>query len=162
MYDWDYNSGGEVHMKASDTIAAVLANKSSEVFSIAPTETVYRAVEMMAGRRVGALLVMTGDKLLGIISERDYARKVILLDRSSRQSKVQDIMTAPVTTVSPDSTVDECMRIMTEKRIRHLPVVQDGKVVGMVTIGDLVKWMITLHEETIEQLHAYISGNYPG
>ena len=149
-------------MKASDTIAGVLASKSAEVFSIAPTETVYRAVEMMAGRRVGALLVMSGDRLDGIISERDYARKVILLDRSSRQSQVQDIMTTPVITVSPDHTVDECMRIMTEKRIRHLPVVQDGKVAGVVTIGDLVKWIISLHEETIEQLHAYISGNYPG
>ena len=149
-------------MKASDTIAAVLTNKHSEVFSIAPTDTVYQAVESMASRRVGALLVMSGDKLTGIISERDYARKVILLDRSSRQSKVQDIMTSPVTTVSPDNTVDECMRIMTEKRIRHLPVVQGDKVVGVITIGDLVKWIITSHEETIEQLHAYISGNYPG
>ena len=148
-------------MKSSETVASVLTNKSSEIWWIEPTATVYRAIEMMADRSVGALLVMSGGKLIGIISERDYARKVILLDRSSHQCQVQQIMTSPVTTVSPDNTVDECMRIMTERRIRHLPVLQGEKVVGVVTLGDLVKWMVTSHEETIEQLHAYISGSYP-
>lgn len=103
-------------MKSSDTIASVLTNKSTEIWWIEPTATVYQAIEVMAGRGVGALLVMSGGKLVGIISERDYARKVILLDRSSHQCQVQQIMTSPVTTVSPDNTVDECMRIMTEHR----------------------------------------------
>ena len=149
-------------MQSSDTIASVLTSKSSEIWWIEPTATVYKAIEMMAERRVGALLVMSEGRLVGIISERDYARKVILLDRSSHQCEVQQIMTSPVITVSPDNTVDECMRIMTEHRIRHLPVAQGEKVVGVATIGDLVKWIVTAHEETIEQLHAYISGSYPG
>ena len=149
-------------MQSSDTVASVLTNKNPEIWWIEPTATVYQAVEMMAERRVGALLVMSAERLVGIISERDYARKVILLDRSSHQSQVQQIMTSPVITVSPDNTVDECMRIMTEQRIRHLPVMQGEKVMGVVTIGDLVKWIVTSHEETIEQLHAYISGSYPG
>lgn len=149
-------------MKSSDTIASVLAAKTREVWSIPPTETVYRAIEMMANRGIGALLVMADGRLLGIISERDYARKVILRDRSSRQCLVQDIMTSPVVTVSADHSVDQCMEIMTAKRIRHLPVVEGGEVAGIVTIGDLVKWMITSHERTIGHLQAYISGSYPG
>ena len=149
-------------MKSSDTIALVLAAKTREVWSIPPAETVYRAIEMMADRGVGALLVMTEGRLLGIISERDYARKVILKDRSSRQCLVQDIMTSPVVTVSADHSVDQCMEIMTAKRIRHLPVVEGGEVAGIVTIGDLVKWIITSHERTIGHLQAYISGSYPG
>ena len=149
-------------MKSSDIIGSVLANKPREIWSIEPTATVYLAIEMMAARRVGALLVMSEGRLVGIVSERDYARKVILLDRSSRQCQVREIMTSPVTTVTADDTVDDCMRIMTEKRVRHLPVVRDQEVVGIVTIGDLVKWIITLHEETIEHLQAYISGSYPG
>ena len=148
-------------MQSSDTIASVLTSKSSEIWWIEPTATVYKAIELMAERRVGALLVMSGGRLEGIISERDYARKVILLDRSSHQTQVQQIMTSPVITVAPDDTVNECMRIMTEHRIRHLPVAQGEKVVGVVTIGDLVKWIVTSYEETIEQLHAYISGSYP-
>jgi len=149
-------------MKSSDTIASVLATKTREIWSIEPTETVYRAIEMMADRGVGALLVMSDDRLLGIISERDYARKIILKDRSSRKSLVRDIMTSQVVTVTRDHSVDQCLEIMTEKRVRHLPVMEDREVVGMVTIGDLVKWIITLHEETIGHLQAYISGSYPG
>jgi len=149
-------------MKSSDTIASVLATKTREIWSIEPTETVYRAIEMMADRGVGALLVMSDDRLLGIISERDYARKIILKDRSSRKSLVRDIMTSQVVTVTRDHSVDQCLEIMTEKRVRHLPVIEGREVVGMVTIGDLVKWIITLHEETIGHLQAYISGSYPG
>jgi CBS domain-containing protein len=149
-------------MKSSDTIASVLAAKTREVWSIPPTETVYRAIEMMADRGIGALLVMAEGRLLGIISERDYARKVILKDRSSRQCLVQDIMTSPVVTVSADHSVDRCMEIMTAKRVRHLPVIEGGEVAGIVTIGDLVKWIITSHEKTIGHLQAYISGSYPG
>jgi CBS domain-containing protein len=149
-------------MKSSDTIASVLATKAREIWSIEPTETVYRAIEMMADRGVGALLVMSDDRLLGIISERDYARKIILKDRSSRKSLVRDIMTSQVVTVTRDHSVDQCLEIMTEKRVRHLPVIEGREVVGMVTIGDLVKWIITVHEETIGHLEAYISGSYPG
>jgi len=149
-------------MKSSDTIASVLATKTREIWSIEPTETVYRAIEVMADRGVGALLVMSDNRLLGIISERDYARKIILKDRSSRKSLVRDIMTSQVVTVTRDHSVDQCLEIMTEKRVRHLPVMEDREVVGMVTIGDLVKWIITLHEETIGHLQAYISGSYPG
>ena len=148
-------------MKSSDTIASVLASKTRGIWSIAPTETVYRAIEMMAERGVGALLVMSEGRLLGIISERDYARKVILKDRSSRQCLVREIMTSPVITVTPDDSVDRCMEIMTAKRVRHLPVMHGEDVAGIVTIGDLVKWIITSHEETIGQLQAYISGSYP-
>jgi CBS domain-containing protein len=149
-------------MKSSDTIASVLATKAREIWSIEPTETVYRAIEMMADRGVGALLVMSDDRLLGIISERDYARKIILKDRSSSKSLVRDIMTSQVVTVTRDHSVDQCLEIMTEKRVRHLPVIEGREVVGMVTIGDLVKWIITVHEETIGHLEAYISGSYPG
>jgi CBS domain-containing protein len=149
-------------MKSSDTIASVLASKTRGTWSIAPTETVYRAIEMMAERGVGALLVMSEGRLLGIISERDYARKVILKDRSSRQCLVREIMTSPVVTVTPDDSVDRCMEIMTARRVRHLPVMHGEDVAGIVTIGDLVKWIITSHEETIGHLQAYISGSYPG
>jgi CBS domain-containing protein len=149
-------------MKSSDTIASVLATKTRVIWSIEPTATVYRAIEMMAERGVGALLVMSGARLLGILSERDYARKVILKDRSSRQCLVREIMTSPVITVTPDDSVDLCMEIMTSRRVRHLPVVQGNEVAGIVTIGDLVKWIITSHEATIGHLQAYISGSYPG
>src|SRR5579864_9291529 len=124
-------------MKSSDTIASVLATKTREIWSIEPTETVYHAVERMAERGVGALLVMSEGRLLGVISERDYARKVILKDRSSRQCLVRDIMTAPVITVTPDHSVDRCMEIMTTSRVRHLPVLERGEVAGIITIGDL-------------------------
>ena len=149
-------------MKSSDTIASVLASKSREIWSIEPSATVYQAVEMMAERRVGALLVMSASRLVGIISERDYARKVILMDRSSHHCRVEDIMTSPVTTITPAHTVDHCMQIMTDKRIRHLPVVEGQDVAGIITIGDLVNWVITSHEETIGHLQAYIAGSYPG
>jgi CBS domain-containing protein len=149
-------------MKSSNTIASVLAGKTREIWSIEPAATVYVAIEMMAARRVGALLVMSEGRLAGIVSERDYARKVILMDRSSRQCLVRDIMTSPVTTVTPNHTVDQCMQIMTDQRVRHLPVLQGHEVAGIITIGDLVKWVITSHEETIGHLQAYIAGSYPG
>lgn len=149
-------------MKPVDTIESVLKLKGRQVLSVAPTATVYEAIEKMSEKGVGALLVMSEGKLAGIISERDYARKVILKDRSSKQTQVREIMTSPVITVSPADTVEECMRIVTENRIRHLPVVDRDRVTGVISIGDLVNWTITAHEETIGHLQSYIAGQYPG
>jgi CBS domain-containing protein len=149
-------------MNPVDTIDSVLTLKGRQLWSVAPTSTVYEAVEKMSEKGIGALLVMAEGKLAGIISERDYARKVILKDRSSKHTLVRDIMISPVVTVTPRHTVDECMRLMTENRIRHLPVVDRDQVAGVVSIGDLVNWIITAHEETIGHLQSYIAGNYPG
>ncbi len=129
-----------------------------EIHSIGPDQPVLAAIQLMADKFVGALLVMRGDELLGIVSERDYARKVILKGRSSSDTPVRDIMTANVITVSPHETVHRCMRLVTDKHIRHLPVVDNGKVVGIVSIGDLVKAVIDDQAEQLEQLQRYISG----
>ena len=136
----------------------LLAEKGDRVFAIGPDEPVLVAVRMMADRYVGALLVMDGDTLAGIVSERDYARKVILKGRSSAETPVRDIMTSQVITVGPDDTTDTCMRICTEKHVRHLPVVDGGKVVGVLSIGDLVKAVIDAQSREIEQLQRYIAG----
>ena len=149
-------------MKPVDTIDSVLKLKGRQFWSVPPTATVYEAIERMSEKSVGALLVMSENKLLGILSERDYARKVILKDRSSRHTLVQEIMTSPVLTVTSRHNVEECMRLMTENRIRHLPVVDSEQVTGIISIGDLVNWIITAHEETISHLQSYIAGNYPG
>jgi len=149
-------------MKPADPIRFILENKGHEVWSLPPDASVYDAIKMMSEKQVGALLVMSNNDLVGFISERDYARKVILQGRASRETLVSEIMSAPVITVSPSETMDECMRIMTNNRIRHLPVVDHGDVVGIVSIGDLVRWTISSQEETIHQLHSYIAGAYPG
>jgi CBS domain-containing protein len=134
----------------------LLEHKERTVFAVKPEDPVLEAIRMMAERHVGALLVMRGGDLMGIISERDYARKVILLGRSSADTPVSQIMTSPVLTVTPSQTVQDCMRLMTERRVRHLPVVEGGAVIGMVSIGDLVKAVIEEQQQTIEQLEAYI------
>jgi CBS domain-containing protein len=134
----------------------IIEQKGRMVYALPPEAPVIDAVRMMADKHVGALLVMRGEALAGIVSERDYARKVVLKGRSSSDTPVADIMTASVITVSPDDTLESCMRVVTEKRIRHLPVVDRGKVVGVVSIGDLVKHLLEEKEKTIEQLQEYI------
>jgi CBS domain-containing protein len=140
------------------TVGQLLKVKGTEVFSVTPQDSVLHAIEVMATRHVGALLVMSQGSLLGIISERDYARKVILKNRSSHDTPVNDIMTSPAESVTPEHTVHQCMQLMTEGRFRHLPVVKNGRVVGMLSIGDLVKAVIQEQSEHIEQLERYIAG----
>jgi len=149
-------------MELTDPVKAILRQKSSDIWSVAPDASVFDAIETMSEKQVGALLVISDGKLVGAISERDYARKVILQGKSSRQTAVSEIMATPVISVHPDATVEECMRTMTDNRIRHLPVVDGNTVVGVVSIGDLVKWIISAHEQTIRDLHSYITGRYPG
>lgn len=140
------------------TIGAVLKGKKRDIWSTTPETSVYRSIELMAEKQIGALLVMAGDELVGVLSERDYARKVILQGRSSKETMVSEIMSSPAICVSPEHTVGDCMHIMTNHRIRHLPITQAGKVMGVVSIGDLVNWVITEQEETIRHLEAYICG----
>lgn len=135
----------------------LLESKGKAVYAVAPDASVYEAVRQMAEKNVGALVVIKGSELVGIVSERDYARKVILKDRSSRDTPVADIMTASVITVASDATVDECMRLCTDGRLRHLPVLDGTSVVGVVSIGDLVKAVISEQKETINQLESYIT-----
>ena len=136
----------------------ILNSKGRDIWSVSPDDTVFDAVRLMAEKGIGALLVMDGDKLAGIVTERDYARKVILEGRSSKDSRVRDVMTSRVLCVSPERTVDECMALMTDKRSRHLPVVDHKKVVGVVSIGDLVKAVISEQRILIDQLQHYITG----
>ncbi len=148
-------------VQLTDTVSRVLQQKGSQAWSVSPDALVYDAIALMAEKGVGALLVLSEGKLVGIISERDYARKIVLQGKSSTKTAVKEIMNSPVIFVSPDQTVADCMKLMTEHRIRHLPIVENRNVIGVLSIGDLVKWIITAQQETIRQLHNYISGKYP-
>jgi len=144
-----------------ETVRSVLNTKDRQIWSLGPDATVYEAIALMAEKRIGALLVVCAGKLAGIISERDYARKVILKGHSSREMRVREIMTSPVVTVTHEHTVAECMRIMTDRRIRHLPVLEGEDLAGVISIGDVVNAILSTQAETIRQLGNYIRGEYP-
>ncbi len=141
-------------------VSQLLAAKGHDIWSVPPASTVFAALQLMAEKRVGALLVLDEGSLVGVFSERDYARKVILKDKSSKDTQVADIMSSKVVTVRPDQSIEECMSLMTEKRVRHLPVMDSENLVGMISIGDAVKAVIAEQEEVIEQLEHYISGTF--
>ena len=149
-------------MKINDTIGIMLGCRPDrKVLSIEPDHSVYEALEMLAKYNIGVLLVCKDNRLVGIFSERDYARKGILGGHTSRETKVSQLMTSPVISVSPKHTIDDCMTMMTQHDFRHLPVVQNDTVVGVISIGDLVKWVISGQEQTIQALEGYIAGAYP-
>ncbi len=147
-------------MNPNASVGEILNQKGRQAWSVSPDATVYDAIQLMADKNVGALLVIERDQLVGIISERDYTRKVALKGKSSRETAVREILSGQVIHVGPDHTVEECMRLMTDHRIRHLPVLESGKISGVVSIGDLVNWIISAQSSTIHQLQTYISG-YP-
>ena len=136
----------------------ILRRKNNQVFSILPEQTVFDALKLMAEKNLGGVLVMRGDKLVGIFTERDYARKIILLGRASKDTPITEVMTPHVRTITRDTEIDECMKMMTEKTIRHLPVLENGTVIGIVSIGDVVKLLIEEQKGIIEHLQSYIAG----
>ena len=148
-------------MNPNGSISEILSHKGSQVWSIAPEAMVFDAIQLMADKNIGALLVKEGNKLVGILTERDFTRKIALKGKSSKQTAVREILSGEVIHVTPEHTVEECMRLMTDHRVRHLPVVEGDKIAGVVSIGDLVNWIISAQSHTINQLQTYISG-YPG
>jgi CBS domain-containing protein len=148
-------------MEVTGTVSRILERKGSSIWSIAPEAMVYDAIKMMAQRNVGALVVLDNQQLIGIISERDYTRKVILQGKSSKETSVREIMTKELVTAEPNDNIAACMRIMTEQRVRHLPVLAGGKIVGIVSIGDLLKWLISEQDAAIDHLEKFITGSYP-
>ena len=149
-------------MIATGTIGAILRHKGTLIWSVPPETKVFDAIQIMAEKNIGALLVMAGPKLIGIMSERDYTRKIALKGKSSKDTPVHEIVSTPVISATPEHTVEDCMRLMTSSRVRHLPVLDGDRVVGVVSIGDLVNWIISAQSMTIDQLENYIAGSYPG
>ena len=145
-------------MNPNGTINEILSHKGAQVWSISPEATVFDAIQMMADKNIGALLVTQADRLVGILTERDYTRKVALKGKSSKQTAVKEILSGQVVHVTPDHTVEECMRLMTQNRIRHLPVVEGKNLMGIISIGDLVNWIINSQNAAIEQMEQYIAG----
>src|SRR5258708_11912666 len=149
-------------MQVSGRVSTILAKKkASTVWSIAPNAMVFDAIQLMDDKNVGALPVLHNGALVGIVSERDYTRKVILKGRSSKETPVSDIMTGQLLTVNPSQSITECMRIMTEKRVRHLPVLEGTKLVGILSMGDVVDWLISAQTAPIDNLERYVTGDYP-
>ncbi len=148
-------------MNLDRPVELIIKEKGNTVHTIAAEATVYEALVILAEKEIGALVVMDGEDFVGVFSERDYARKVVLAGRSSKEMQVREIMSSTIHTVEPQSTIDECMQHMTDKRCRHLPIVEGRKVVGIVSIGDLVHWIITTQERAIHELEDYITGDYP-
>ena len=146
-------------MKSSVPISALLHHKGTELWSIAPEATVFEAIKLMADKNIGSLLVMSGDRLVGVFTERDYTRKMALQGKRSKETQVREILSGKIISVTPHQTVEECMRLMTENRVRHLPVLESGKIVGVVSIGDLVNWTISAQDAAIAQMEQYISGS---
>jgi CBS domain-containing protein len=149
-------------MEITTTVGSILNRKGTKVWSVSPTDTVYEAISIMAEKNIGALPVLEGDRLAGMISERDYARKVILLGRGSKETAVAEIMTVNLKTVGLGDSVQECMQIMTENRVRHIPVLEEGKLVGLISIGDCVNWIISAQTAAIDDLERFVTGAYPG
>jgi signal-transduction protein with cAMP-binding, CBS, and nucleotidyltransferase domain len=149
-------------VELEEPVRNLLRQKALSLWSVSPDATVYEAIQQMSEKHVGALVVLSGGHLAGIITERDYARKVILMGRHSADTQVRDIMTTPVLYVTPEQSVSECMRLMSSRRVRHLPVMEGDKVTAMLSIGDLVNWIITAQDQTIKHLTGYIMGTYPG
>jgi CBS domain-containing protein len=147
-------------MDVAGNVSAILGQKAREIFSVPPEATVYDAVKLMADKNVGALLVLEAEKLVGLISERDYSRKIMLKGKRSRETKVNEIMSTQLTVIPPNEPVDRCLRLMTDKRVRHLPVLDGEKVIGVISIGDLVKYMIDCQSAAIEHLESYIHGGF--
>lgn len=145
-------------MTTVGTIREILTHKGGTIWTVSPDTTVFEAIEMMAEKNIGALLVTRDDKLAGIMSERDYTRKVALKGRSSKDTRVNEILSGHVVSVTPDHTVEQCLRLMTENRVRHLPVLDGHQILGVISIGDLVNWVISAQSSTIQQLEAYITG----
>ena len=148
-------------MNPIGTISEILGSKGTAIWSISPEATVFEAIQLMADKNIGALLVIERESLVGILTERDYTRNVALKGKSSKQTAVKEILTRDIIHVTPEHTVEECMRLMTSHRVRHLPVVTGSQILGIVSIGDLVNWIISVQNSTIHQLETYIAG-YPG
>jgi len=149
-------------MEINGTVSDILHSKSGEILTTKPEDSVYDAIRLMGEKNIGALVAMENGEIIGVLSERDYSRKVVLQGRTSRDTRVGEIISRPAITVCSKDGVEKCMQLMTSNRIRHLPVVDDGRLVGLVSMGDLVNWVMLSQRHTIEQLQGYIAGDYPG
>ena len=149
-------------MEINGTVYDILHNKTGEIWTTRPQDSVYEAIRLMGEKNIGALVAVEGDEVVGVLSERDYSRKVVLQGRTSRDTTVGEIISRPAITVRSRDGIDKCMQLMTGNRIRHLPVVDDGRLVGLISIGDLVNWVMQSQMHTISQLQGYIAGDYPG
>ena len=149
-------------MKSTGTVSALLHHKGPDIWSVSPETTVFEAIKLMADKNIGALLVMSSGKLSGVFTERDYTRKIALQGKSSKETRVREIVSSEVVSVGLNHSIEDCMKLMTERRTRHLPVVEADKVVGLISIGDLVNWIISNQDAAIAQMEQYIAGGLPG